>query len=488
MSARRISHSPPLGENAARGHCPDPAFEADLRLCGLPPGLVIDWQKRFLQAFGRALERYRSFRTALESCVRCGACADSCPYHQGTGDPLNMPAARAGLARDIYERYFAHERWPLRFVRSPVRQISEAELARWFTYFHQCGLCRSCALSCPFGIDTSQVTLACREIMAQIGLAARPIARAVASCYRYGNGLGITPSSWKGRCESLERLLKQRTGQDIKCPVDQAGAEVLLIPPASDLTSHQGTFLGYARVFHAAGVSWTTSSYVGDADNPGLYLDYRNLRLISRRVLEAARLLKPQLILWGESGAGWWAAQNFAASLDPDWPREPYLFMNEPVSMLAWSADLVKRGALEGRLDKGANDWRIVTYHDPCHLTRSLDLVQAPRDLINASCHYFYELPAGENGLATQCCGGGGGLWDDNLAAPRLAAFAGRAQSLREIQRKEGCNWVATSCDQCKSALLEGMGHYGLDLERGGVHQLLGEALYPMQNPREQAS
>lgn len=468
-------------EDAARHLSPAPAKEAELRVCKLPPGLVVDWPQAFLRAFGQVLRRYRSFRLSLEACVNCGQCAGHCPFYQGTGDPYNMPMMRAELARDIYRKHFSPQARAARLLGRASPPPDEKTLLFWYTYFNQCSLCRACALHCPLGIDTSQITMACREIMARIGLAPEPVALAVASHYRYGNGPGLTPDSWLSRNRSLEELCQRRYGLEIKFPVDEYGADVLLIPGSNDLTSHQTTYMGYAKVFHAAGVSWTTSTFVSDGDNPGLYLDYRNLRLINRRVLQAVRELRPKMVVWGECGAGWWAARNFSATLSGSWQGMDSLTVQEPVSMLSWSRRLLSRGGLHAMLRKEANDHRVVTYHDPCHLARSTDLTGAARDLIRASCHFFHELPAQVSGVNTQCCGGGGGLWGPELAELRMAGFMPRARSLSRINQEQGVNWVATACGQCKSTLLEGLSHYSLPLERGGVHQLLGDALYSPQ-------
>ncbi|WP_413880558.1 hypothetical protein [Candidatus Aalborgicola defluviihabitans] len=43
-------------------------------------------------------------------------------------------------------------------------------LDEWYTYFHQCSECRRCSVFCPYGIDTAEVTMAAREIMASIGM------------------------------------------------------------------------------------------------------------------------------------------------------------------------------------------------------------------------------------------------------------------------------------------------------------------------------
>lgn len=42
----------------------------------------------------------------MDTCVRCGACADKCHFFLGTNDPKNMPVLRAELLRSVYRRDF----------------------------------------------------------------------------------------------------------------------------------------------------------------------------------------------------------------------------------------------------------------------------------------------------------------------------------------------------------------------------------------------
>ncbi len=446
--------------------------EADQRLCGLPASLLPDWQEVFLAAFRRALARYRSFRHHLESCLRCGACAAACPFYQGTGDPQNIPAARADLARRVYERFLAPGR-----RHRPAAELERGLLEQWYLYFHQCSLCRRCALYCPLGIDTAQVTFVCREILAAVGLSSRAASGGAAETYRTGNCQGIMPASWSQRHRGLEEELARETGEPMLCPVDEYGAEVLFIPPAAELARHRAAYKAYAKLFHAAGVSWTVSTYINDAGNAGAWLDYRNLRLIHHRVLEAARELRPKLIMWGESGLGWRVAGRLAPGLGVDWASEDYLEFRRPLSVVEWAYHLYRRGAFQGRLHPEANHRRVVTYHDPCQAARSCGLLQEPRTLLNAVCQW-YEMPAGTVGRETLCCGGGGGVYQ---GAPELAlaAMLPRARVLARMQEDYGCNWVATICDGCKSALGRGLRRYGLGMSVGGVVELLGQALYP---------
>jgi Fe-S oxidoreductase len=441
-------------------------------LCGLPGSLLPDWQHAFLAAFSKALERYASFRHHLESCVRCGACAPACPFYQGTADPLNIPAARASLARQVYERFLA----PIG-RRPPARELDLDIIEKWRVYFHQCSMCRRCALYCPLGIDTSEITFACREILAATGISAQAGSNGAAEIFRTGNQRGIMPASWKQRHQGLETELKHETGEAVACPVDEYGAEVLFLPPGEDLVRHRAVYKAYAKLFHAAGVSWTVSTYMNEAANPGAWLGYRNMRLVQQRVLEAARELQPRLIVWGESGLGWRVAARFAPSMGQIWAKEDYLLHKAPLNIIEWAHHLYQRGAFQGRLHPEANAGRVVTYHDPCHAARSCGLLAEPRRLLNAVC-VWHEMPADTVGRQTLCCGGGGGLYQDN-AELALAGFLPRARVLAHMNQTHGCNWLATICDGCRTSLARGLRHYRLGLSAGSLTELLANALLP---------
>ena len=467
-------HATRLQENASRGLAPDPAAEAEQRLLGLPPRLAADWPKLFLEAFGRALRRYRSFRVFLESCTGCGLCAEACHFFRGTGDPRNIPGDRLALARDVFRRYFSPAG-----KRLHAAKLSERLLLEWFVYFNQCSQCRRCALFCPQGIDVSLVTQACREILASVGLCPAPAAEAAAQCLRSGNSLGVAPDEWLARAAGLEKWLRQTTGRDIKCPVDEYGADVLFMAPAEDLVRHPEAFAGYAKVFHAAGVSWTTSTYASDAANPGLFVDFRNARLILMRALEAARELRPRLVMWGESGAGWWAAGRLAGGLGCNWEAETHLEGSRPLSILEWAEKLLDRGAFVGRLRREANDRRNVLCHYPCHAARSTGLAGAELGILNSCCNFVSELPPKGGPGAGFCCGGGGGLSGERLRELRMAGFKPLAELLEPACRERGADTLATACATCRSVFLEGLSRFELPMRRAGIMQLLGDALYP---------
>jgi Fe-S oxidoreductase len=276
-----------------------PAKEKDMAKIDLPKNRRADWKDAMLKKMAEMLDKYRSLRVYLDTCVKCGACADKCQFFLGTGDPKNMPVARADLLRKVYKKYFTlgGKIWGR---ANEAEDLTPELLQDWFVYFYQCSECRRCSVFCPYGIDTAEITMAAREIMAAAGIATKYVTEVVAKVYDTGNNLGIWAPAWKDNCQFLEEDLREIEGVDIKFPVDAVGAEILLVPPSADNFVNTNTMIGYAKMFHAAGVSWTTSTYCNEGGNFGMFLDYANMKKVNNRILEAARQLKVKKVYWGE--------------------------------------------------------------------------------------------------------------------------------------------------------------------------------------------
>ena len=60
-----------------------------------------NWQQIIHDGFKERLDKYRSLRVFMDTCVRCGACADKCHFFIGSGAPKNMPVLRSELLRSI---------------------------------------------------------------------------------------------------------------------------------------------------------------------------------------------------------------------------------------------------------------------------------------------------------------------------------------------------------------------------------------------------
>jgi len=463
--------APLLNPNATAGVHAHRAKKELLEPLGLPAELPTNWREMALNKFGELLRQRRSLSLYLDICVRCGACADKCPFFLGTGDPNNMPVARAELLRKVYRRYFTAagrlaDGWAGRLVAA--EELNDAVLDQWFTYFYQCSECRRCAVFCPFGVDTAELTMAAREIMASIGVAPKYTSEVIKKVYDVGNNLGIPAAAWTDTCQFLEEELKEQTGKDIKIPVNQEGAEVLLVPPSADAFANTDTMMGYAKFFHAAGVSWTTSTYASEAGNFGLFFNYDQLQKVNRRIVDAARQLKVKRLVMGECGHAWRAAQAFMDTMNG-----PLDFLEKPCPehILEFVVRFLRAGKL--KLNKAANDGITVTYHDPCNLARAGGLMEEPREVLRAVVNDFREMPADTIREKTFCCGAGGGLLTEELMTTRMAGAKPRIEAFRTT----GATHLATACAICKAQFPVAFQHHKVNAQVVGIMDLLGKAL-----------
>ncbi|MBD3233785.1 MAG: (Fe-S)-binding protein, partial [candidate division Zixibacteria bacterium] len=192
-----------------------------------------NWQEIILKGLKNRLDRYRSLKIFMDICVRCGACADKCHFFLGSGDPKNMPVLRAELLRSVYKNDFTTAGKIMGKIAG-ARELTIDVLKEWFFYFYQCTECRRCSVFCPYGIDTAEITILARELLAEIGCTIDWITTPVANCYRTGNHLGIQPHGFKDSVEFAVDDLHDVTGIKVDAPINKKGAEVLFVVPSAD--------------------------------------------------------------------------------------------------------------------------------------------------------------------------------------------------------------------------------------------------------------
>ena len=104
----------------------------------------------------------------------------------------------------------------------------------------------------------------------------------------------------------------------------------------------------------------------------------------------------------------------------------------------------------EGKIKVQMGESGKVTYHDPCNLSRMLDIVDEPRTAIQAASSNFQEME--ESGRNTLCCGAGGALWWKKETQGRTHLV--RAEQVIE----SGADTVVTSCNFCYGMMKQGLG------------------------------
>ncbi len=458
-----------------------PDFQKPL---GFPGELVDDWQQVAIKKMGELVSKYRSLQVFLDACVKCGACTDKCHYYLGTTDPKNMPVARQDLFRKVYRRYYtlAGKYFP-KLVGAA--DLTKEVLDDWYTYFHQCSQCRRCSVYCPYGIDTAEISMAGREVMDAVGKGQKYCNEIIGKVFVIGNNLGLPEPALADTLEGLEEEVEEDTGVKVRFPLDEKGADILLVTPSADFFAepHVDGLIGYAKVFHETGDSWTLSSYASEAANFGMFIgSYENMRKVSLRIRKAAMDLGVKRIVFGECGHAWRVAYSFLNTLagpfdflDPNYPV--------PQHICEYTYEQIKQGRL--KFDKSENDHMVLTYHDSCNVARASRMgdmpggqFMIPREVIKASCNHFYDMAEYSIKEGTFCCGGGGGLLTDDLMEIRVKGGQPRMEALKQVVEEHGVTHMAAICAICKSQFAKVLPYYGFTMDQiVSVHQLISNAI-----------
>ncbi len=447
-----------------------------------------NWQAIILEGLRERLEKYRSLRLFMDTCVRCGACADKCHFYLGSGDPKNMPVLRAELLRSVYRREFTTA-GKLFGSLAGGRELTVDVLKEWFYYFFQCTECRRCSVFCPYGIDTAEITMLARELLNLVGLNINWVMEPVANCHRTGNHLGIQPHTFKDNVEFLCDELEDATGVRVSPSINRKGAEILFVVPSADYFADPGiyTFMGYLLLFHQLGLDYTLSAYASEGGNFGLFTSHDTIKKLNFKIYHEAKRLGVKWILGGECGHMWRVLHQYMDTMNG-----PADFLEVPVSpftgtrfdhaastkmvhICEFTADLIHEGKL--RLDPSRNDhWR-ATFHDSCNPARAMGLLEEPRYVLRHACNHFFEMPENTIREQTFCCGGGAGLGNDENMEMRLRGGLPRANAVRFVHERHGVNLLTCVCAIDRATLSTLMEFWVPEVKVAGVHELLGNAL-----------
>ena len=487
---------PAIQKDTMAGGGPSKASPEIQEQLGFPGEKFENWQQIAIEKMAETTSKYRSVQVFLDACVKCGACTDKCHYYLGTADPKNMPVARQDLFRSVYRRHFtfAGKYFP-KLVGA--KELDDAMLDDWYNYFHQCSQCRRCAVFCPYGIDTAEISMAAREVMNVIGVGQKYSNQILGRINKIGNNLGMPEPALRDTLLDLEEEIEKDTGVAVKLPLDNKNAEVLMVTPSADFFAepHIDGLIGYAKVFHQSGVTWTMSSYASEAANFGMFIgNYEVMRKGALRIRKAALDLGVSRVVVGECGHAWRVAYSFwntlsgiggGASDEYALKLQKQLDSNypQPQHIIEFTYDLIQKGILT--FDKTKNDHRNVTFHDSCNVARGSNMGNIkngqfilPREVIKAACNHFSDMPKATIKASTFCCGGGGGLLTDDLIELRIKGAMPRMQALKQSQENDGVNTLAAICAICKSQFSKVLPNYDFDPYMiVSVHQLVSDAL-----------
>ncbi len=447
-----------------------------------------DWKKIVLDGMAERLTKYRSFKIFMDTCVRCGACADKCHFFIGSGDPKNMPVLRAELVRSIYRKDFT----ALGKVFGKLaggRELTMDVIKEWFYYFFQCTECRRCSVFCPYGIDTAEVTMIGRELLGLLGLYVNWVIEPVANCFRFGNHLAIQPHGLVDTLDFMADDIEESTGIKLDIPINKKGAEILFVTPSGDLVADPGiyTCMAYMLLFNELGIDYTWSTYASDGGNFGLFTSHEMMKRLNNKIYAEAKRLGVKWVLGGECGHMWRVINQYMDTMNgpadflevPKSPITGTVFENarstKMIHLMEFVADLIRNKKLN--IDPSRNDHIRVTYHDSCNPARSMGIFEEPRYVIKNVCNNFFEMPENTIREQTFCCGGGAGLGTDENMEMRLRGGLPRGSAVRHVQEKHDVNFLAAMCAIDRATLVTVCDYWAPGVKVTGITELVANAM-----------
>ncbi len=412
----------------------------------------------------------------LDKCNRCGFCQTRCPVYRVTGRESSV--ARGHLAR----------------LRAALRgEIALDDEIR--SSLFECLMCRACTAECPPAIKTDRAVVAARagyvgkrqslpqKLIFRRILASPPLLRAGAHLLGWAKRARLTSAArlarflpWvdRGYSEAPSWMpaptsfLRQRLPPSPRLRGTSCA-------PQTDPSPKVGYFVGCAidcgfpEIGEATLDLLKTAGYsVRVADNvccglpPLSYGDIESARALARKNIEALSALDTEIILTDCASCSSFLSEYPELFDEGDPMRDA---AKQVVSRVRELSQFLAGVDLPSNLNAVH---AIVTYHDPCHLSRYQGVTREPRELLRRIPGIEYrELPE-----ADWCCGGAGSY---SLSHYDL--------SMRILERKmnniraTGAQIVVTPCPACIMQLRYGAQKFGVPVEVIHLTEILQRAL-----------
>jgi len=403
----------------------------------------------FLHEFGAVAAAH------LETCVRCGMCANACHFYVATKNPDYTPINKLRPFEQAYNRH-AGPFAPIFRLLGIAPKVTVTELEEWERLIYDaCTLCGRCTLACPMGIDIAELIKEARHGMYKAGLVPDRLQLMDRTARAWGSP--ATPA------DDFADIIREAGEQHgIEMNVDLEKADYLVTVAPAELTDHTKALADIARILNKIGASWTYHSEGFEASNIG-YIngDIELQKAMTLRLIETAKKIGAHTLILPECGHAYGAAR---------WEAGRWYDGKLPTRIIHMT-EFLQETVISGKVKLNPINCT-VSFHDPCQLVRRGGVRQAPRDVLKALGTELKELE--NHGDLAWCCGGGGGVVSNTRADPiRFKAFQIKQREVEDA----GAERFVTACGQCRITLTQGAKHFKWDRKVESLLELVADNL-----------
>lgn len=403
--------------------------------------------------------------THLNACVHCGLCGTSCLFFRTYNEPKYIPGKKVDLVASIYRRYctmMGKVAPKLVHARDLDDKMAEEMID---SLYGACTMCGRCVKHCSIGVDIPFIVHTGRRMLATMGLVPKTLQATVDAAVNTGNNMGIPEDEFVDTIQWMEEEMQDELeDENARIPLNEPGKDILYTLNPREPKFFPLSISAMAKIFYAAGESWTLSSKMYDVTNYGYFSgNDQEATIIAKHMYDEVKRLNCKKLVLGECGHGTRALR---------WESPNYMRQNPEFEMITL-VELIERYIKTGRikLDKTLNTKKF-TIHDPCNITRNGGLFSSLRFVVNSAVPNLIEMDP--YGIDNFCCGGGGGM----LA---MSEYKDRRIEVGKIKAdqiiKTGAEVVITPCHNCVDQLTQLNHFYKLNVEIKSVAEVVADAL-----------
>lgn len=410
---------------------------------GIEKGLDKLTDDRIFQVINQVLakETGARFNAYIDTCIRCGLCAESCTFFLSNDrNPEKSPAGKIKLT--------------LHTLIKKKGRVSKKFLQDMSRIAHtDCNVCKRCSMYCPFGIDIAYMMLLVRRICHKLEITPLYIQDTVNSHSATMNQMWVKEDEWIDTLQWQEEEAREEF-EDLRIPLDKDGADVMYSVIAPEPKFQAGLIYQTAVIMHVAGINWTMPSLPGwDNSNMAMFTgDFEISGRIAQAHYDKAARLHVKKIVMGECGHAFRSVYD-TGNRWVGWAMPPVTLIH--------AIDFFHELVTSGRIRIKKKYQKPVTLHDPCNISRGRGLHHKARELVHLLCDFFREMTP--NKEHNYCCGAGGGVI--NCGPPYKTLRMENNKIKKEQVEKTGAKVLIAPCHNCHSGLEDIVEHYGVDME-----------------------